>query len=270
MTTDQRLETLKKNSVACDEVIHTACRRSNASEGNLDALYRDNEEATRGLIAALPRPTPIIYTSSLCIYGTPSASPDENTSPTPCDAYGHSKYKTEQVLRDSEHKSRILRIGALWGFGYDRYGRTFLDECLQRVKTQQPLTLLTEPAIRDHLFIWDAARWIHTMITQSIDVPLLNMAGETIALQDKVQRLCAHAPKNYAPVINWKQGRITHALPLLDTSLWQRLCKTHSFSLTPWSVLEQQAWEERRSYNSVWAVCWDRLCSTYSKPAETS
>lgn len=247
MTTDERLETLRKDSIHCDIVVHTATRRSNTNGDNQDELQRGNEESTRALISALLKATPIIYTSSVWVYGDLPVPPDERFLPVPSTPYGLVKQNVERLLTQSDHPTDILRMGPLWGFGHDRYGKTFLDDCLQKMRARQAITLFEEPALRAPLFVWDAARWIHAMITQSINVPLLNVAGERIVLQQKVQNLCAHAPKSYTPVLTWAPGTVVKPRPLMDTHLWQSLCKTHDFALTPWSVLEQRAWQERPS-----------------------
>lgn len=247
ITTNERLETLEKDSIHCDRVVHTISRRSNASGDNQDELQRDNEESTRALLSALQSSTPIIYTSSVSVYSDLPTPSDERCLPAPSTPYALSKLNAERLLTESDHPAHLLRVASLWGFGHDRYGRTFLDDCLQKVRAQQPVTLFEEPALRQHLFVWDAARWIHTMIRNRIDVPLLNMAGESIVLQEKVQSLCAHAPKAYTPVMNWESGGVGKSQPVMDTRLWQSLCKAYDFALTPWSILEQQAWQERPS-----------------------
>jgi nucleoside-diphosphate-sugar epimerase len=247
ITTDERLETLKKSSIACDVVIHTVCRRSNARGDNQHELKRDNEDSTHALIAALQSPTPIIYTSSVWVYDSSQVMADEKVPPTSYSAYGVSKRNTELLLTESQHTASILRLGTLWGFGFDRYGRTFLDDCIGKVKAQQPITLLEEPAWRAPLFVWDAARWIYTMVKQSLYTPILIMAGENVVLQEKIERLCAHAPETYSPIIIRKPGKVESPRSLLDTRLWQTLCKNNHFRLTPWPVLERRAWQEGSS-----------------------
>lgn len=233
VTHEGRLEKLSPESFHCDAVIHAASRKGNANRDNDNTLIRENREATHALIAALQKPTPIVYTSSVSVYAKPTT------------AYGESKQETEQCLQASHHPVSCLRVSTLWGYGVHCYGNSFLDHCLQKVLTHQPIELFTEPAWRKHLFVWDAARWIHQMVSLSLHTPLLNMAGEPIILQEKIRAICTHAPAPYVPIIRRKQGESPSPLPLMDTTLWEALRQQYHFKLTPWSMLEKQAWQQK-------------------------
>lgn len=230
VTSEVRLEDIPAQSIDCEGVIHGATRREPAADA----------AALTGLLNALKAPVPFIFTSSVKVYGNHQHQATEQIHPEPDSPYGQSKYQLERRLQNTEHPLSILRLGSLWGYGVNRYGKTFLDQALQRIAQHESLSLLSPPVYRNHLFVWDAARWIHHMVQDKLQIPVLNMAGETQHFQTQIEDLCRHAPAGYHPTLHYPESPAAQPSLLMSTALWEHL---RSHPLTPWPELVKYAFE---------------------------
>ncbi|MGV3526198.1 MAG: NAD-dependent epimerase/dehydratase family protein [Candidatus Sericytochromatia bacterium] len=245
VSTDQRLQTLEAGSIHCDVVIHTACHRDPRGSSSAADFTDNNENATRTLMAALAEITPILYTSTHGVYGTAPAY-TENANPQPTSLHGQSKWRTEQLLQTGPHPVQIVRLTDLWGPGVGRLGRTFLDQCLAKARQQESITLFEIPTLRDHLYVWDAARWLLHMLNNPLSVGVLNLAAPAFCLQERVRAACAGAPHPVSLVMS--QQPPTHP-PLMDTSLWQSL--QQDFALTPVESIFKTIWEQAHHHDTL-------------------
>lgn len=230
LTSETRLEDLPARSIHCEGVIHVATRREEKAD----------TAALNGLLNALAAPVPFIFTSSVKVYGNHQHQATEQTPPEPDSPYGQSKYQLERRLQKTEHPLSILRLGSLWGYGVTCYGKTFLDQALHSIAQQQALHILSPPVYRNHLFVWDAARWIHHMVQENLTIPVLNLAGDVQNFQAQIEDLCRHAPAGYHPTLHYPESPAAQPSLLMSTVLWEHL---RSHPLTPWPELVKYAFE---------------------------
>ncbi len=89
-------------------------------------LRESNVELTRRLAAAAPERCRIVFASSVSIYGKrPARIPaDEKTPPAPDSDYSRSKLEAERLF-EGRKGCVILRIGTIYGPGFEDYFRIF-------------------------------------------------------------------------------------------------------------------------------------------------
>ncbi len=97
-----------------DGVFHLAAAVSGECEADIDVGLRANLDTTRALLdacRALPHPAPLVFSSSLAVfggamYGGPEVIAD-NTLPMPQNSYGTQKFVCEQLIADYTRKGYL-------------------------------------------------------------------------------------------------------------------------------------------------------------------
>lgn len=228
-----RLETLDPASLDVDAVIHCAVSRQN--DFPPEQMNLTNVTGTQSLMAALVRPTRIVFVSSRWVYGPLDPQPcTEDYPPHPNTSYGHSKWQAEQLLANSHHPVFIIRSSALFGAGVERLGRTFLDKALLSLVKREPITLFTPDSLRDYVYVWDLANGI----LQALNCPELwpacvNLAGPRRSVHGLVKLLHAvyrqHTGYDGKLILRPGHGPAAE-FPALDTSKWLNLFGNSTFS----------------------------------------
>ncbi|MEM2960671.1 MAG: NAD(P)-dependent oxidoreductase [Candidatus Bathyarchaeia archaeon] len=106
-----------------DTVFHLASILPPMSEVNRDKTMRVNVEGTRNLLGALSKlgiKVPIIFTSSVCVYGITADEVPPIRIDHPLvvsDNYSESKIKSEKLIEDSNLPYTILRVTGIYEVG---------------------------------------------------------------------------------------------------------------------------------------------------------
>jgi nucleoside-diphosphate-sugar epimerase len=103
-----------------DRIIHLAGSRDFL---DIEKAREGNVKLTERILDAMPPGAKIIYSSSISVYGKKMAEipADELTPPRPDTAYAKSKIEAEEAIRKSGILHNILRIGPVYGPGFEEY-----------------------------------------------------------------------------------------------------------------------------------------------------
>jgi nucleoside-diphosphate-sugar epimerase len=109
---------LKKILKDADVVIHLAGSRDFLDRKK---AWKGNVELTRKIVEATPESVKIIYSSSISVYGKKLAGipADEQTRLVPDTPYAKTKLEAEKIV--ASHNHVILRIGTVYGPGFEDY-----------------------------------------------------------------------------------------------------------------------------------------------------
>ena len=113
------LESLKAACEGVDASIHLAAILPPHSERDIERTALVNVTGTAKLVEALELTSsaPLVFSSSVCVYGLTQAekAPITTSHPlVPSDNYSKSKIMAEEVVRSSGIKSTILRVSAVY------------------------------------------------------------------------------------------------------------------------------------------------------------
>jgi nucleoside-diphosphate-sugar epimerase len=156
LTLPGRLQDVPKASLEVDRVIHCA----GALRHRGDVVQQESHlDGTQALLAALVRPTPVVYVSSRSVYGALSGAIINEEAPlVPTDTYGAAKLAAETAIRESGHPYVILRSSTLIGFGMSVDGHSFLRQALHRLLAGGSVVRFTPNRGHDALDVWAAAQ----------------------------------------------------------------------------------------------------------------
>ena len=218
-----RLETLEPATLEVDAVIHCAVSRQNVFPP--EQLNITNVTGMQRLLAALVRPTRIVFVSSRWVYGPLDQQPcTEAFPPHPVTNYGQSKLQAEQLLTNSHHPAFIIRSSALFGAGVTRFGRTLLDQTLLNLVKHEPITLFTPDSLRDYVYVWDLANGIMQALSRFELWPAcINLTGPRRSVHGLISHLLAVYQEHtgYEAKLILRPGHGPAAdFPALDTSKW--------------------------------------------------
>jgi dihydroflavonol-4-reductase len=111
--TDPR--TLQGCAADVDTVIHLAGIVSYSKPK--DVIYKINATGTENLLSRCEEVKKFILSSSVSVYGRIKGIADENCMPAPINAYGYSKLKAEEAVKNSGLPSIIFRTAPVYGVG---------------------------------------------------------------------------------------------------------------------------------------------------------
>jgi nucleoside-diphosphate-sugar epimerase len=204
-----RLGQLEPVSLAVDSVIHCA----GALRNRPDQLHPVNAEGTRQLVAALSRPTRIVYVSTRSVYPhNGHRLVDESVAAQPFDDYGRSKLEGEAAIVGSGHPYAIFRSSGI--FGHPSRTGIFLDRALDLALAGQPVTLASPDRDEDYIDVdWLAAILVRAAVEGILDGHVLNAGGPPRPLGETLSAMAATvlAAGRPAPTIQYKE------LPLPST-----------------------------------------------------
>ncbi|MFH1260520.1 MAG: NAD(P)-dependent oxidoreductase [Candidatus Micrarchaeota archaeon] len=120
IVTDFSSDQLKKILKNADMVIHLAGSRDFLDKKK---AWEGNVELTRRIVEAMPKTAKIIYSSSISVYGKKLAElpANENTETRPDTPYAKTKFEAEKVITSKHSNHVILRIGPIYGQGFEEY-----------------------------------------------------------------------------------------------------------------------------------------------------
>ncbi len=150
-----------------------------------------------GSIKANSQLKKIVYLSTLLLYGDSVTRQDETSPLEPQGDYEIGKYLEEQRLRNfclkNKTKLCIIRLANVYG---DIKNRGIIGKIFQSIKNHQVLTVNNQgQAIRDYIFVEDAARLIKFLIffKQKAGKETFNVCASrgysVLALIKKIQRI---------------------------------------------------------------------------------
>ena len=118
------VDSLKKGLLGYDLIFHNVAQVPLAKNKKL--FWEVNVEGTKNICEAsiTNNVQKIVYTSSSAIYGVPKHNPvDENTNPSPSEAYGRAKLEGERICEDfSKHGLNVSIIRPRTILGQGRLG----------------------------------------------------------------------------------------------------------------------------------------------------
>lgn len=121
-----------------DRIIHCgAYTQVDAAESNAEICNKVNMEGVRNLVDLN---IPIITFSTDYVFDGTQTSYAEEDSRNPLNVYGASKTRGEEVLETSHIPWWNIRTSWLYGAG----GKNFVDTILQKIKNQEPLTVVND------------------------------------------------------------------------------------------------------------------------------
>jgi len=139
-----RCESLAPGSIAGRAVIHCAGRCRGAP---MDAIWRDNVDATAGLLAAVHPETLVIHVSSRAVRMRDRA-----------DRYAASKIAAERLVSGADHPHFVVRLSVLTGPSGDDCGRSFLTRMVRdAVTTGMVFVSRRAGTVVEHLDVREAA-----------------------------------------------------------------------------------------------------------------
>lgn len=210
-----RLEQLVPSSLVADSVIHCA----GALRSRPDQLHAANAEGTQRLVAALAKPTRVVYVSSRSVYPHNGHRLADERSPVgPFDDYGRSKLEGEAALSASHHPFVILRASGI--FGHPSRTGIFLDRALDLALAGQPVTLASPDRDEDYVDVdWLAALLVRAAVDGGLDGHTLNAGGPPRSLASTLSAMAEAvlAAGRPAPTIQSKELPLP-ATVLLDSS----------------------------------------------------
>ena len=151
-----------------DVVIHTASRQPGL-KGDLPDYVKSNLKTTANLVEALrdSPPKQLIYTSTLSVYGRPSANPVDEKSPAGGELpYSATKRWAEEVVENAHaFPSRlVLRLPSLYGKGQED---SFIDGLARMAMRNEPIQLFGQgKLVRDALHVSDVVSAIQSSINR--------------------------------------------------------------------------------------------------------
>jgi len=105
-----------------------------------------------------------LFASAALIHGSKSKHIDENTPDNPDLPYMMSKWISERLIEDSVSQSTSVRISGI--YGYDGPSHLFLNRALNAALTKKQIPTVDNKgsALRNYIYVKDAARWIIQLI----------------------------------------------------------------------------------------------------------
>jgi UDP-glucose 4-epimerase len=187
-----------------DTLIHLAAFTPKNQEDGNDAwaVVENNVVATQRLLETLPqRPQRIIFGSTLDVYASLAEQPlTEESALGPTSLYGASKLLAEGLLMDYCRRVGtecvILRYGHIFGPGEQAYSKLIPATIARILQGSAPVILGEGNAVRDYLYVDDAAeatvRAATAQITGSEQV--INVArGASVSIKTVVQSILSLA-----------------------------------------------------------------------------
>ncbi len=103
------------------EVVIVAAGRT---RGNEEELFKEHVGLAKAVVKAAPKNIPILYASSISVYGKGAVVGDESLPLNPDTPYAKAKAAAEkEILKHSN--SIVFRIGTMYGFEYKNYSTMF-------------------------------------------------------------------------------------------------------------------------------------------------
>ncbi len=120
ITCDYSKKALEDILSDADVIIHLAGSRDFLDPEKARA---GNVKLTETILDAIPGNSKMVYSSSISVYGKKMSEipADENTPANPDSPYAKSKLEAEEVIKDSGISHSILRIGPVYGRGFQEY-----------------------------------------------------------------------------------------------------------------------------------------------------
>lgn len=188
--------------------------KSSTDANRMPDIFRDNVEATKAVLDALPNePERVIYTSTVDVYSPTKSGKiiDESSPIGPSNLYGASKLFCEFLV--SAHaaagrsKYSILRLGHIFGSGEEAFSK-LIPVCIRKMINGQPPEIFGDgSAMRDYLYVGDAVEALIRAATadgnlepvnvvrgQSVSVrEVVDLIARLVAFKGKIQYAGAHA-----------------------------------------------------------------------------
>jgi UDP-glucose 4-epimerase len=183
-----------------DAIVHLAAMVK-FDEVSIEELYLPNVKATSELLAvAKDCHALFIFSSSALIANSRATSITPNTPDSPDYAYLQSKLTAEELIKASEAKSTILRIGGVYGLNGPSH--LSLNRAISRVKNgEKPIQIGSGEAKRNYIYVKDLAKIIIRAIDKNIEGMHLIAGHEYNSIADMLQMLCDKFISGEKPII---------------------------------------------------------------------
>lgn len=196
VVTDFEASSLRDILKDAKAVVHLAGSRDFL---NREKVYKGNVQLTRSVVASTPESAKIVFSSSISVYGKKLARvpADESTPTHPDTPYAKSKLKAERIV-SSHPKHVILRIGPIYGLGFEEYFRV-----LRRIQKRNMFVIGKGNNQTTFVHVSDVARTIKSAVQKGSGAYVLT--GESVQ-QTKLYAIAAAAlgvepPEAHIPVI---------------------------------------------------------------------
>lgn len=162
--TDRKKVSALVSNVDPDAVVHTAAWTDvDGCELDDKKAYKINSQGSKNVAAACKAADAIlIYISTDFVFDGKKKEPyKESDRPNPLSAYGDSKLKGEEAVRDILKRYFIIRTSWLYGC----HGRNFADTILAKAKTEKALKVVDDQ-VGSPTYTKDLARAIHALLNK--------------------------------------------------------------------------------------------------------
>ena len=170
-----------------------------------DSLLMSNVIST-GLLSesARKRGAYVVYASAMIVHGINCSKVDETTPVNPDSGYAKSKYIGELLLSEAKIEHCNIRFAGI--FGRDGPYHLGINRAIDSaIRGQSPVQVGTGKALRNYIYVKDAARAIIHCIDGRLHGTHLYAGTEIISVQDMLLQICEVCGCNLQPII--KQGR---------------------------------------------------------------
>lgn len=147
-----------------DIVIHAAgITDVDYCETNQEKAYKINVVGTENIIRGCKlNNSKLIYLSTDFVFDGKKGDYTELDVPNPMNYYGKTKFKSEQMVKDSGLDYLILRTSFLYGL---KKNKKFVSWCIDKLNNEEYLTLIADH-MRTPTFVDDIAEALNTLIIQ--------------------------------------------------------------------------------------------------------
>lgn len=199
---------------SADVVVHCA---QTSDAGRVNAAGADLQSDALALTGALAKKCErLLFASSVVVYGDRIARArrvDEHV--TAVNAYAQMKLASEEIVTAAGGTS--IRLANLCGPGQP--GGTVLDDILQQIGGSGPLKVLNALAVRDFLWVSDAAEAIVRMVATPNLPSILNVgSGEGVSIGVLAYRILQATGQGERDVVS--------TAPPRDSTLWADISET--------------------------------------------
>src|SRR5258708_7339837 len=163
---------------------------------NNDPYYLQNIMSTVNLIKAFPHVEKFLLASTVDVYGTSFVNPlTENTATHPENYYAISKLTSEYFVSEAlKTHAIILRFSQIYGSGDNSL--KIIPTFLHALKNnQQNITTGDLSAMRDYIFVTDAAEAIRLAIGSNVSGVFNVATGTSYKISDALEKIRAIARK---------------------------------------------------------------------------
>jgi len=157
-----------------------------AENREVDAITEGNVISTQRLLDSLPSTVgAVVFASTLDVYGRPDdgAPLQETSAIAPISLYGAAKYYCEHLLKALAAARgfglSILRYGHIYGPGEGAYSKFIPNAIRSMLAGQSPTITGDGSALRDYLYVTDAAEATVRSVSYEPGVTTLNIVSGT-------------------------------------------------------------------------------------------